>query len=68
MHPMARNWTRRLGPFNLSGMVCGLCEIVDGLVRFLSLGNIHTNICMKFIFAHAMYEIELHKRRTAIKD
>jgi hypothetical protein len=33
--------------FNWPGMVIGLSEIVDGLGRFFSLGNLHLNLAFK---------------------
>lgn len=32
---------------NIPGMIIGLSEVVDGLGRFLSLGNLHLNLSFK---------------------
>lgn len=63
-HSMQNNWTRKLGPLNLSAMVLGLTEIVDGLGRVLSLGHLHLNLSYKFIFWHTLWEC----RRKATKS
>ena len=60
--PNKSNWTRRLGPFNLAMMVCGLCEIFDGLLRVVSLGNLHwPNLTMRWLCWYTIWECRRRK-------
>lgn len=34
---------------NLRNVVCGLCEILDGLVRVVSLGFVHTRFAFNWL-------------------
>lgn len=36
-------------------MIMGICEIIDGSIRLLSFGTIHTNLSFKYI---AWYELK----------
>ena len=47
-------------------VICGFCEIIDGLVRVLSLGFIHSG----FTWAWLVYweKKEINKKITTIKE
>jgi hypothetical protein len=44
-------------------MICGLCEILDGSIRFLSFGFIHTRITWAWLVWWEKQEIEMIKEK-----
>jgi len=43
---------------NREMLILGICEVIDGLVRILSLGRIHTNFSYRWIFLVTKREFE----------
>ena len=47
----------------ISNMIFGLCAVGDGLVRFLSLGHLHTRFCLEYSKRQAKKQIRKVKER-----
>lgn len=57
---------RNLNPVGrISNMIFGLCAIGDGLVRFLSLGHLHTRFCLEYSKRQARSQIRKAKELRA---
>lgn len=48
-------------PSNLRNMLCGVCEVADGLISIFTFGNYHMALTFKFLAWAELRDIE--KRR-----